>query len=558
MMDDSGARRRPEKDGAQAAPLDFQDHLANLEAAGLVLRIDRAIDKDRALHPLVRLQFLGLPESERRAILFTNVTDGAGRKYGMPVVVGGLAASARIYAMGMGRPVDEIGTAWLDAIAHPLAPVAVNKAPCQEVVITGAELSRKGGGLAALPVPVSTPGFDAAPYLTATLCITRDPENGIQNMGTYRAALKATDRLGVRMSSRIGGAGGYLHWRKYQARKAPMPCAIVVGCAPVAVFTGAQKLPIDHDEMAVAGGLAGRPIRKIKCVTIDLDVPADAEIVIEGLIDTEQLEPEGPFGESHGYVALEDYNMSMHVTAITHKRKPVFASILSQVTPSESSTIKRVAYEPRFLSHLRDEMSIKSVRRVSLHEPLSNLRPIIFVQFAAGTPRTEVWRGLRGAATLQADCGKIVIAVSEDIEPTNADAIFWSLAYRASPADDMEIELHRSAGHGPKSGRKPEDSTLLIDATQKYPMPPLALPAEPFMAEARRIWEELGLPALTVHPPWHGYSLGDWHESWEVFARRAATGEWEKNGADTFGRRRAGLKPETPVGEADKRTEIED
>lgn len=553
MIDDSGARRRPEKDGAKT-PLDFQDHLANLEAAGLLLRIDRPIDKDRALHPLARLQFLGLPESQRRAILFTNVTDGAGRKYSMPVVVGGLAASARIYALGMGRPVGEIGAAWLDAIAHPLAPVAVDKAPCQEVVITGEALSQKGGGLAALPVPVSTPGYDAAPYLTATLCITRDPENDIQNMGTYRAALKATDRLGVRMSSRIGGAGGYLHWRKYQALKQPMPCAIVVGCAPVAIFTGAQKLPIDHDEMAVAGGLAGQPIRKIKAISVDLDVPADSEIVIEGLIDTEQLEPEGPFGESHGYVALEDYNMSMRVTAITHKRAPVFVSILSQVTPSESSTIKRVAYEPRFLAHLRDALSIKSVLRVTLHEPLSNLRPIIFVQFARGAPRTEVWRGLRGAATLQADCGKIVVAVSEDVDPDNADAVLWSMAYRSSPAEDVHIELPRSAGHGPKSSRRAEDSTLLIDATQKFSMPPLALPAKPYMDEARDIWDELGLPELTLRAPWHGYSLGDWNATWESFAERAAAGDWEKTGADTYARRRAGLTPETPVREAENNT----
>src|SRR5437660_1894521 len=201
-------------------------------------------------------------------------------------------------------------------------------------------------------------------------------------MGTYRAALKATDRLGVRMSSRVGGAGGYLHWKKYRARKEPMPCAIVIGCAPVVAFTGPQKLEIDLDEMAVAGGLAGAPIRVARAATVDLDVPADAEIVIEGLIDPELLEPEGPFGESHGHVALEDFNMSMQVTAITHKRSPVFVTILSEVTPSESSVMKRVAYEPRFLAHLRDELNIKGVRRVVMHEPLSNLRTVIFVQFS--------------------------------------------------------------------------------------------------------------------------------------------------------------------------------
>ncbi len=106
-------------------------------------------------------------------------------------------------------------------------------------------MRRPGGGLASLPVPISTPGFDSAPYLTATLCITRDPETGIRNMGTYRGALKATDRLGVRMSSRIGGAGGYLHWLKYRERREPMPCAIVIGCAPVVDLHGAAE--IRHD-----------------------------------------------------------------------------------------------------------------------------------------------------------------------------------------------------------------------------------------------------------------------------------------------------------------------
>src|SRR4029079_12191365 len=108
--------------------------------------------------------------------------------------------------------------------------------------ITGDALRKPGGGLARLPVPISTPGFDAAPYLTATLCVTRDPENGIQNMGTYRAGLKATDRLGVRMVARVGGAGGYLHWLKYPARKEPMPSAI----APVARPGVVLRAPHEH------------------------------------------------------------------------------------------------------------------------------------------------------------------------------------------------------------------------------------------------------------------------------------------------------------------------
>jgi UbiD family decarboxylase len=552
MLDQTDRQRTSGKPAGPA--LDFQQHLAALEKAGLVTRIDRAIDKDTELHTLMRWQFVGgLPDEKRRAFLFTNVVDGSGKKYDMPVVVGALSANPEIYAIGMGRPVGEIGKAWLEAVSHPIKPVRITTpAPCQEVVIKGDDLKKADGGLKLLPVPISTPGFDAAPYFTATLCVTRDPENGIQNMGTYRAGLKATDRLGVRMASRIGGAGGYQHWLKHRKLKTPMPIAIVNGCAPVVVFTGPQKLAIDMDEMAVAGALAGEPIRTVKCITVDLEVPADAELVIEGFIDPELLEPEGPFGESHGYIALEDFNMSMQVTAITHKKKPVFVSLISQVTPSESSVIKRVAYEPMFLAHLRDQLGIKGIRGVSLHEPLSNVRPVIFLKFTQGAPRTEVWRGIHGASGLRADCGKIVVAVSDDIDPTNTNAVFWSMAYRANPVEDVVVMPHRSSGHGPKSGRVPNDSSLLIDATLKAPFPPLALPTREYMERARKVWEELGLPALSPQPPWHGYTLGDWNEVWETYARRAVTGGWEQSGKETFAQKRGGLTPETPVRDADK------
>jgi UbiD family decarboxylase len=536
-----------DKSRTSAPRLDLQQHLADLEAAGLLVRIDKPINKDTELIPLVRWQFIGgVPEDCRQAFLFTNVTDSKGRKYDMPVVVGALASSPAIYALGMGRAVEDIGDAWLHAVSHPIPPVLSNAAPCQEVVITGDLLKKEG--LKALPVPVSTPGFDAAPYLTATLCVTKDPDSGVRNMGTYRVALKAADRAVVRMVAREAtGAGGYLHWLKYRERKEKMPIAVVVGAAPIVMFTGPQKLAVDVDEMAVAGGAAGRPIRMARCRTIDLDVPADAEIVVEGLIDPDVLEPEAPFGESNGYVALEAFNMPMEVTAITHKKNPVFAQIISQVTPSESSVIKKVAYEPLFLAHLKTQLGVKGIRRVVMHERLTNLRPVIFLQFAANTPRSEVWRGLNGASTLQSNCGKIVIAVSEDIDPASMDAVLWSLAYRTNPIDDMHIVPNRGGVQGAQYSGNKADSGLLVDATRKRPMPPLALPTREYMEHARQLWEELGLPALNVQAPWHGYTLDDWTDTWEIFARRATAGDWEETGKETLSRQRKGLLPETPV-----------
>ena len=535
--------------------LDFQSHLADLEKRGLLVRIDEPINKDTELHPLVRCQFVGgVAEQDRRAFLFTNVVNSTGKQYDMPVAVGALAATPDIYAIGMGCPVEEISRKWAKAIANPIPPKEVASGRCQEVVITGEDLTKPGGGLAMLPVPISTPGFDAAPTLTATLCITKDPENGIPNMSMNRAALKATNRLGVRMASRLGRTGGYLHWQRYQKMGKPMPIAIALGCAPVVVYNGPQRLPTDFDELTVAGALAGQSIEVVKAKTVDLMVPANAEIIIEGLISTELLEPEGPFGESTGYVALEDYNLSMEVTAITHRRSPVFASIISQVTPSESSTMRRVAMEPLFLTHLR-QIGIGGIRKVVMHETLSNLRPLIFLQFANNVSRAEVWRALQAASSRIADCGKIVIAVSEDIDPNNADAVFWSMAYRSNPIDDVHVIPFRAPDHGPSSdsddGAPPDprtaNSTLLIDATLKHVMPPIALPAKPYMEHARELWTKLKLPPITFQEPWHGYQLGDWRDSWETFAQNAVAGKWEENGANTLARRRGGLKPETAV-----------
>jgi hypothetical protein len=182
-----------------------------------------------------------------------------------------------------------------------------------------------------------------------------------------------------------------------------------------------------------------------------------------------------------------------------------------------------------------------------MHERLTNLRPVIFLQLGEGTPRTEVWRALRGAATLQSNCGKIVIAVSDDIDPASMDAVLWSLAYRTNPVEDVALMPNRGGVQGAQYGPKKTDSGLLIDATRKRPMPPLALPTRAYMEHARAIWEELDLPALNVQSPWHGYTLGEWTETWELFARRAAAGGWEQNGIDTLARQQGGLTPETPV-----------
>jgi UbiD family decarboxylase len=565
---DRSAQARPTQDGVTArhpglapylpqaprgdrAYADLREHLAALAEADLLHVVDRPVDKDAEMHPLVRWQFRGaIPESERKAFLFTRPTDGNGRAYQGAVLIGGLAANRAIYRIGFGRELDEVGAAWSAAIATPTVPRAVTNSPCQEVVTLGDELEREGHGLGALPVPISTPGFDNAPYLSAGHYITRDPETSVQNLGTYRGQLKGPRLLGMNASVDFR-QGIYQHWLKYKARGEPMPAAVVVGCPPLVSYAASYKVPDQLDELAVAGTLARGPIRVTRAKTVDLLVPAEAEYVIEGLISTELLEPEGPFGESHGHVNLQEYNAFMEVTAITHRRNPILTSIISQVTPSESSTIRRAAMEPELLQHL-NSLGVQGVRRIHMHEPLTAVLAIFVIQFARGTQQTEVMRALAAAASRYRYAGRWIIAVDDDIDPENCDAVFWAMTYRCQPQHDVRMTDLKEAAHGP---RNPRDdgrlATVLVNATLKAPFAPVALPARDYMKRARKLWNELGLPELAPQAPCHGYDLGLWSRELERQAQMAVRGDYFALGSELSRQRRGDVEMNTPIDRSD-------
>ena len=534
---------------------DLHDHLKALDEAGLLVTVDREINKDTEMHPLVRWQFRGgIEEKDRKAFLFTNVVDSKGKKFDMPVAVGVLAANRQVYALGMGCAVEDVEKRWREAIANPIPPreISSDEAPCHEIIIEGADLDKPGNALDAIPVPISTPGWDVGPVATLTQYVTKDPDTGLQNMGNYRAQIKGPRRMGMNPSLELR-PGIYVHWEKMKARGEKLPAAVVLGAPSCVTFTAAQKLPENVEEITVAGGLVGAPINVVKARTVDLLVPAEAEIVVEGYINTEMLEPEAPFGESHGHVNLQEFNAYMDVTCITRRSDPVMTSIISQVTPSESSCIKQVAYETIFMNHLRDALGIKGVQRVALHEPLTNIRKLIVVVCDRDMPRTEVWRALYGAATLLRAGGKFVIALNDDIDPSNADALFWAMAYRCNPILDMQVLPHRDQGHGPRSKRNNgEDASVLYDATLKENFPPISLPKKKFMENAAKIWDEIGLPKLKPQEPWFGYSLGEWGDDFEEAAQMATDSEYWAYGKRIAQRRRSDVAMNTEVRDVDE------
>ena len=298
--------------------------------------------------------------------------------------------------------------------------------------------------------------------------------------------VKSPTRMGMNPEIELN-QGIHEHWLKYKARGEKMPVALMLGAPPAITFASVHKLPKHLDELAVAGGLVGAPIRVCKAKTVDLIVPAEAEIVIEGYLDTEWLEPEGSFGESHGYMNLKEYNAFMDVTAITRRKDAVLVSIISQVTPSEISLIKRVAYEPAFLHHLRHHLNISGVTRVFMHEPLTNLRKLIVIQLKSDTLDAEVWRALYGASAFSSAVGKMIIAVNEDIEPENLDMLFWAMCLPDAAAPGSAHP--RSQGHGARPAHRRRRQSLrgdqLGDADQRHDQ--AALSAD-LAAGARNTW----------------------------------------------------------------------
>jgi 4-hydroxy-3-polyprenylbenzoate decarboxylase len=397
----------------------LKEHLDNLEKKDLLVRVTREINKDTELHPLVRWQFRSnIPESERKGFLFENVVDVKGKHYDSPVALGVLASSPQIYAAGLQCHLDDVIDKWKQAMANPIEPLVVDSGPVHDAVYLGDELEGEEKGLGMLPVPISTPGFDNAPYTTCSHWMTKDIETGIQNAGNYRGQIKGPRKIGCYNQP---GQHFTLHMEKYKEKGLAMDAALVIGGPPVVSYATVQKVPYGVSEMAVAGGLAGEPIHLVRCKTVDLLVPAEAELVIEGKVNTEFYEPEGPFGESHGHMHPRELSPFMEVTAITHRRNMVYVSFISQVTPSESSVIKKVGYDPLFLHFLKDQAGIKNVVRVKMHEPMTNLRKVIFIQMREPS-EAEAWRALMLAAGFHQGVGKILVAVDEDINIDDMDA----------------------------------------------------------------------------------------------------------------------------------------
>ena len=520
---------------------DFREHLKAVEERGKLIRIQREINKDTELMPLVRWQFRGLDETQRKAFMFENVVDGKGKRYDMPVTVGTLAATTEIYAIGMMCNPDEIHERWTQAQMHPVNPVKVSAGPVQEIVRQGRDLL-SGHGLDMIPVPISTPGFDNAPYLTSANWITKDPETGIYNIGNYRSQIKAPDRAGgFFMAQHMG-----LHWRKCKAMGKPLEAAIAIGVSPNIAYAATAKIPYDFDEYRLAGGLAGAPVEVMQAKTVDLLVPATAEIIIEGIIATDSIEPEGPFGEYPGYMGHRSVSPYLQVSSITHRSGAIYTALMSQFPPSESSKIKHTGTEKIIYKFLRHDSGNSAVIDVALHDEVSGSGQNYCVIKMRNATKADAWRALNASAGFTGSYAKICVAVDEDIDIRDPAMVNWAICFNVRPDEDVSIAKGKSPGLDPSShppgmdslqARMTSVSALLINAVRPWPYTPVSLPRKEFMERSKKIWEELELPPLQPRMPWYGYSLGAWTEEDEAEASLAVKSEYFATGKKQMGQR---------------------
>ena len=514
---------------------DLREYIQALEQHGKLFRIKREINKDTELQPLVRWEFRGgLKGKDRRAFLFENTVDLKGRKYRSPVLVAAHAASREVYAMAMMCRPEEIAKKWDEAQLHPIKARTVASGPVQEEVHIGKNLLEHGG-VEEFPIPISTPGFDNAPYFSAGNWISRDPDTGVYNVGNYRAMVKSPSRLGIscRLPQHIR-----IHLDKYKEKgHSTMPAAIVIGPTPNVGLVSVTKLPYSLSEYDVAGAIAGEPMELVKCKTNDLEVPANAEIVFEGEIPTDYVEREGPFGEYTGYMAVARMNPYFNVTCITHRKNPIWNAFLSQFPPSESSLLVSIGFEAAFYAFLKHDLSLPNLVDVAFDES-SGGRQHCVISLKKPT-QAQAWSALNAAVALMPNFGKMFVVVDEDIDPHDPDSVNWALVYRMQPDRDIRVTPGKVVALDPSSAppsqerellQLPYSSAVMINATRKWDYPPVSLPKREFMERARQIWEEEGLPPLTPKVPWFGYSLGYWTEQDEEEAQLALKGEHFQTG----------------------------
>ncbi|NPV73714.1 MAG: menaquinone biosynthesis decarboxylase [Pelotomaculum sp.] len=476
---------------------DLRAFMAELEKRGLLKRIKVEVDANLEITEISdRVVKSGGP-----ALLFENV-----KGYQIPVVTNLFGTLERMKLALNVDNLDQVGEALLEILQPPdlsslidklkalprlaqlssFLPKTVKSGPCKEVII------KDNPSLAMLPVLKCWPE-DGGPFITLPLVFTKDPETGRRNVGMYRMQVYDERTTGMHWHIHKDGAE---HFNKCKSRGNRMPVAVALGADPAVIFSAAAPLPAGIDEMIFAGFLRKEPVELVRCETVDVDVPAKAEIILEGYVDPWETRLEGPFGDHTGYYSLADYYPVFHLTCITHRKNPVYPATIVGRPPMEDAFIGK-AVERIFLPLIR--LQLPEVKDMNM-PPEGVFHNCVIVSIKKRYPgqAKKVMSALWGMGLMM--LAKLIIVVDEDVNVQNISEVMWRVFNNIDAGRDVmmvegPVDALDHSSPLPHLGTK-----MGIDATRKWPSeghlrewPRDIIMSEDVKKEVDRKWEKYGI-----------------------------------------------------------------
>lgn len=428
---------------------DLREFIAHLEDQKELRRIRKPVDTKYEIAAYIRKT----SDIKGPALLFENVNESK-----IPVL-GGVFATRKRGLLALETSEKEYGEKFHQALEHLIPPRKISSGPCKDVILKSedADLSR-------FPIPIFSQN-DSGPFITAGLVISKDPESARSNTSIYRLQVHGSRRLGVKAQQ--------LHrqLRKAEAKGEPLPVAIAIGTDPVLMLASQWDAPYGVDELELAGALRGEPVEVVRAETVDLLVPATAEVVIEGYIQPQVREIEGPFGEVGGYSTPKFPKPVIEVTAITHRKDPIFQAALTGMPTTENHILRQIPMEATYYWELKK----RHPGVTAVHFPAAGA--ILFLVIIA-IKQTYLYEARNAIASMFATRrNKIIIVVDDDVDIFDMEKVMWAVATRSRPEEDVVVFPRLStSGMDPSAFRLEGtdsfwNSGLGIDATKPYGQP---------------------------------------------------------------------------------------
>jgi 4-hydroxy-3-polyprenylbenzoate decarboxylase len=478
---------------------DLRDYLDTLEREGELVRVKTEVDWNLEIGGILR----EICDTQGPAALLENIKDYKDTIC-TKLFIGSLATYPRV-ALMLGLPKDvpyqELIRVWRERTRKPIKPVLLDTGPCKENILRGDEVD-----LFQFPVPHWSK-LDGGRYIsTFNGVVTKDPDTGWENVGLYRAVLhdKNSTSMSVAQGQHI-----WMHWRKYRPKKKNVPLAIAIGGDQLLPTIAASPTPPGEDEWDIMGALRQAPVELVKCETVDLRVPASAEIVIEGelLTDITTFKNDGPFSEFTGHYGGKSQRPVFKVSCVTFRNNPIFQGAITGIPITEDHRIASISHSAIMWDLLNERMI--GVTGVNADPSTAYANIIVQINNAYYGQVQQVAANIWGSG-LSNMMGKNIIVCDEDVDIYDLNKVFWAIGYRVDPTRDLItfpgwisaldpiVHPNERIGFGGNKGTR-----LLIDATKAIDKPrsdelfgerfaQVAYPDKDTMDMIKKNWEKYG------------------------------------------------------------------